>query len=312
MPAPNNGMASTRTARSRSKKLDHSQLDLFIALPRDLPARDQQDLMERPFFSLSKNKRTTPIEYEVGGNYISVTAPAKYGMATIWDADILIWAASQLTEARERGLKTSRFFQLAAYDLLKFIHRGTSGRDYQELKAALDRLQSTSIVTSIRQGKRKERHRFSWLNEWKEITDEQGHSLGLEFIIPDWLYEGILNQRLILTIDPAYFDLTSGIERWLYRVVRKHGGKQKTGWSFTFRQLYEKSGSLARFSNFAIDIRNIVARQTIPEYWLSIYRNEYDEECLHFIRRNCLPPGHEGATGIQLRKRRTKPRLSID
>jgi len=55
----------------RSQK-DH-QLDLFIALPRDLPARDQQDLMERPFFSLSKNKRTVPIEYRVGENYISVT-----------------------------------------------------------------------------------------------------------------------------------------------------------------------------------------------------------------------------------------------
>jgi plasmid replication initiation protein len=312
MPAPSNGLTSSRTACSRAKKLDNSQLDLFIALPRDLPARDQQDLMERPFFSLSKNKRTTPIEYRVGENYIRVTANEEHGLATIWDADILIWAASQLTEARERGLKTSRFFRLSAYDLLKFIRRGTSGRDYERLKDAFRRLQSTSVETSIRQGKRKEHHQFSWLNEWKEVVDDQGHSLGLEFIIPDWLYDGILDQRLILTIDPTYFDLTSGIERWLYRVVRKHGGKQKAGWSFTFRQLYEKSGSLARFSDFAIDLRKIVVRQSIPEYWLSIHRNEYDEELLHFIRRNCLPPGHEGATGIRLRKRRTKPKLLMN
>ena len=221
--------------RRRTKAWDNSQPDLFIALPSDIPARDQQDLMERPFFSLSKNKRTIPIEYEVGENYIKVTAPEAYGMATIWDADILIWAASQITEALSRELKTSRFFRLSAYDLLTFIHRGTSGRDYQELKAALDRLKSTSIVTSIRQGKRKERHHFSWLNEWKEITNDQGRSLGLEFILPDWLYDGIINQRLVLSINPAYFDLTSGIERWLYRVVRKHGGRQKTGWSLTFR-----------------------------------------------------------------------------
>jgi plasmid replication initiation protein len=220
MPAPNNGMASPRTARSRSKKLDDSQLDLFIALPRDLPARDQQDLMERPFFSLSKNKRTTPIEYRVGENYIRVTAYEEHGLATIWDADILIWAASQLTEARERGLKTSRFFRLSAYDLLKFIHRGISGRDYQELKAALDRLQSTSVVTSIRQGKRKERHRFSWLNEWKEITDDRGHLPGLEFIIPDWLYDGILDQRRAaqVTIDVTFITnsarLTGSREVW--------------------------------------------------------------------------------------------------
>jgi len=267
--------------------------------------------MERPFFSLSKTKRTAPIEYEVGGNYIKVTAPEEYGVATIWDADILIWAASQITEAIERGLKTSRFFRLYAYDLLKFTRRGTSGRDYQELKAALHRLRSTSVVTSIRQGKRKEYHHFGWLNEWKEITDERGRSLGIEFILPDWLYDGIIDQRLVLSIDPAYFDLTSGIERWLYRVVRKHGGKQKTGWSFTFRQLYEKSGSTDRFSNFAIHIRRIAKRQSIPEYWLSIHRNEYDEEILHFIRRSRLPLGHEGAVAIELRKRRTKPKLPI-
>jgi plasmid replication initiation protein len=298
--------------RRRTKTWDESQPDLFIALPSDIPARDQQDLMERPFFSLAKNKRTMPIEYRVGENHIKVTASNEYGMATIWDADILIWAASQITEALSRGLKTSRFFRLSAYDLLTFIHRGTSGRDYERLKNAFRRLQSTSVETSIRQGKRKEHHHFSWLNEWKEMVDEQGHSLGLEFILPDWLYDGIINQRLVLSINPAYFDLTSGIERWLYRVVRKHGGKQKTGWSFTFRQLYEKSGSLARFSDFAFDMRKIVARQSIPEYWLSIHHNEYDEEILHFIRRSYLPPGHKEATGIELHKRRTVPRLPMD
>jgi len=299
------------SSRRRTKPWDDSQPDLFIALPSDIPTRDQQDLMERPFFSLSKNKRTTPIEYRVGENYIKVTAPEEYGMATIWDADILIWAASQITEALSRGMKTSRFFRLSAYDLLTFIRRGTSGRDYQELKAALHRLRSTNVVTSIRQGKRKEYHHFGWLNEWKEITDEQGRSLGLEFILPDWLYDGIINQRLVLSIDPAYFDLTSGIERWLYRVVRKHGGRQKTGWSFTFRQLYEKSGSTDRFANFAMHIRRIAERQSLPEYWLSIHHNEYDEEILHFIRRSCLPPGHEGAIGVELRKRRIKPVLPM-
>jgi plasmid replication initiation protein len=116
-----------------------------------------------------------------------VTANEKHGMATIWDADVLIWAASQITEVLSKGMKTSRFFRLSAYDLLTFIRRGTSGRDYERLKDAFRRLQSTSVETSIRQGKRKEHHQFSWLNEWKEITDEQDRSLGLEFVLPDWL-----------------------------------------------------------------------------------------------------------------------------
>jgi plasmid replication initiation protein len=303
-------MRESGDGMSRSQK--DNQLDLFIALPSDIPTRDQQDLMERPFFSLSKNKRMEPIEYLVGENYVKVTGNEEHGLATIWDADILIWAASQITEALDRGMKTSRFFRLSAYDLLKFIRRGTSGTDYDRLKSALDRLQTTSVVTSIRQGKRRERHRFSWLNEWKEVVDEQGRSLGIEFILPDWLYDGILNQKLVLSIDPAYFDLTSGIERWLYRVVRKHGGKQKTGWSFTFRQLYEKSGSLDRFTNFALHLRKIIERQSIPEYWLSSYRNEDEGECLHFIRRSCLPLGHEGATAIEFQRRRTTPKLPLN
>src|SRR5712691_12842173 len=120
---------------SLSRKSGDYQLDLFIAPPSDLPARDQQDLMERPFFSLSKNKRITPIEYEVGGNYICVSANEKYGMATIWDADILIWAASQITEALSRGMQTSRWFHAVPYDLLTFIRRGTSGAQYDRLKA---------------------------------------------------------------------------------------------------------------------------------------------------------------------------------
>ena len=59
-------------------------------------------------------------------------------------------------------------------------------------------------------------------------------------------------------------------------------------------------------------MRKIVARQSIPEYWLSIHHNEYDEEILHFIRRSYLPPGHKEATRIELHQRRTVPRLPLD
>ena len=42
------------------------------------------------------------------------------------------------------------------------------------LKAALDRLQSTTIATSIRQPTERRLHRFSWINEWKERADGNG------------------------------------------------------------------------------------------------------------------------------------------
>jgi len=247
-------------------------LALFRALPGDLAPRDSQDLMAFPFFSLAKSRRTAPIAFQASGVTLRVEGTAEHGIATIWDADILIWAASQIVEARDAGIPTSRLMRATPYEILRFIGRGTSLRDYQRLKAALDRLQSTTVATSIRETTGRRLHRFSWINEWKERVDGDGTPRGVELILPDWFYAGVLDAALVLTIDPAYFRLTGGLERWLYRLVRKHGGRQPNGWQFDFRHLYRKSGSAARYSDFAYDLRALVARQSLPGYVLSIER----------------------------------------
>ena len=72
----------------------------------------------------------------------------------------------------------------------------------------------------------------------------------------------------MLTIDRAYFDLTGGLERWLYRIVRKHGGRQRNGWRFDFRHLHQKSGALSPFKRFAFELRDIIRRQPLPGYTL--------------------------------------------
>ena len=238
--------------------------------------------MAYPFFSLAKSRRVVPIDFRAGKVAIRVEAVPEHGMATIWDADVLIWAASQIVEARDGGLKTSRLMAATPYEILTFVGRGTSVRDYDRLKAALDRLQSTTVMTSIRQSTDRRRHRFSWINEWKETADVHGRPRGLELILPDWFYAGVLDDALVLTIDRAYFDLTGGLERWLYRVVRKHGGSQKGGWSFDFAHLHAKSGSLSPLKHFAYDLREIVRRQTLPGYQLVIERGLRGDERLAF------------------------------
>ena len=273
---------------ARRRISERDQLELFRSRPGDMATRDSQDLMAYPFFSLAKSKRVQPIKFEAGDVRIHVEAPAEFGLATIWDADILIWAASQIIDARDLGLRTSRLMATTPYEILTFIGRGTSVRDYQRLKAALDRLQATTVATSIRQPSERRRHRFSWINEWKERLDPKGRPLGIELIVPDWFYEGILNNALILTIDRNYFDLLGGIERWLYRLVRKHGGHQPGGWSFDFHHLHAKSGSLSRFSNFACDLRDIVRRQPLPGYRLRIDRLDNGRELLVFARATPL------------------------
>lgn len=262
-------MSSRRRLHISSER---EQLDPFIVAAGDASPRDQRDLMERPFFSLAKAKRTTPILYEAGDVRVEVFAVPEHGMATIWDADVLIWAASQIVEAENQGLKTSRFLRFTPYQLLTAIGRETGARDYKLLKGALTRLQATVIRTTIRNGAHWRRQQFSWINEWEECSTRDGRVEGMEFVLPEWLYRGVIDRSLVLAIDPAYFRLTGGIERWLYRVARKHAGRQATGWTFEVAHLHAKSGSLARVSDFAIDIRRIVARQPLPGYRLLLER----------------------------------------
>ncbi|SEM01600.1 replication initiator protein A [Xaviernesmea oryzae] len=256
---------------------ERARLDPFVIATGDASPRDQRDLMERPFFSLAKSKRVTPILYAAGDVRVEVHAVAEHGMATIWDADILIWAASQIVEAETAGLKTSRFLRFTPFQLLTSIGRATGASDYKLLKDALVRLQSTAVRTTIRHDVRWRRHQFSWINEWEECSTRDGRTEGMEMVLPDWFYRGVVDRSLVLTIDPTYFSLTGGIERWLYRVARKHAGHQPTGWLFELRHLHEKSGSLARFSDFALQLRRLTARQPLPGYRLILEREDRRE-----------------------------------
>jgi len=278
-------MPATRrpTVSRPPPQADREPLARFRAVPGDFAVRDAQDLMAYPFFSLAKSRRTAPIDFRLGETSIRVEAVAEHGMATIWDADVLIWAASHLVEARDRGQRTSRLMATTPYEILTFVDRGTSARDYQRLRAALDRLQATTIATTLHQPTERRRHRFSWINEWKETADARGRVQGVELVLPDWFYAQVLDETLILTIDRAYFSLTGGLERWLYRLVRKHGGWQADGWSFDFRHLHAKSGALSPLKHFAFDLRDIVRRQPLPNYRLSVERGPQGAERLAFV-----------------------------
>src|SRR5262245_7944464 len=290
-------MSGAKTFRS-----ERERLELFRALPGDLVPREAQDLMAYPFFSLSKSHRVTPIDFRIGEIAIRVDATAEHGMATIWDADVLIWAASQIVEARDKGLRTSRLMAATPYEILTFIRRGTSVRDYHRLKAALDRLQSTTVATTLRQAAERRMHRFSWVNEWKERADRNGRPLGIELIIPDWLYAALLNDALVLTIDRAYFQLTGGLERWLYRIVRKHAGRQRGGWGFEVAHLHLKSGSLSPLKRFAFELRDITLRQPLPGFRLAMDVNPHGRHLLTF-----KPVESDPAAGGRRRDQSTRP-----
>ncbi len=256
----------------RRHHFERDQLELLRALPGDLAPRNAQDLIAYSCFSLAKTNRIVPIDCRAGANSIRIEAVPECCMATIWEADVLIWRASQIVEARDSGLKTSRLMAASPYESPTFASRGMSARDNDRLKAGLERLQSTNAPTSIRQPTDR-RHRFSWINGWKKAADANGHPFGVELILPDRFYAGVVNGALVLAIDRADFGLTGGLERWLYRLVRKLGSHRDGGWSFDLVHLRAKSGSLSPFKYFTCDVRQIdsVRRHRQPRLHAKLY-----------------------------------------
>ncbi|VXD00195.1 replication initiator protein A [Sphingomonas sp. 8AM] len=262
---------------------------MFLPYLADLPLRDQREMMERPFFSLAKSKRVKPIDYRSpdGKLWVHVSASPDYGMATIWDADILIYCASMLADMARRGINdVPRKLHLMPYDLLRAIGRQPTGRAYELLGQALDRLVATTVKTNIRAENRREAT-FSWLDGWTQLVDEKTErSRGMTIELSNWFWEGVMMTGGVLSIDRAYFDITGGRERWLYKVARKHaGGAGDTGFAISMPTLFEKSGAEGQYRRFKFEITKIAERNELPGYALSFEQPEGKREPLLRMRR---------------------------
>ena len=265
------------------------QIDLFLPYLADLPLRDQREMMERPFFSLAKSKRVKPIDYRSpdGRLWVHVSGNPDYGMATIWDADILIYCASMLADMARRGINdVPRKLHLMPYDLLRAIGRQPTGRAYELLGQALDRLVSTTVKTNIRAENRREAT-FSWLDGWTQLVDEKTErSRGMTIELSSWFWEGVMMTGGVLSIDRAYFDISGGRERWLYKVARKHaGGAGEAGFAISMPTLFEKSGAEGQYRRFKFEIAKIAERDELPGYALSIEQPDGKREPSLRMRR---------------------------
>ncbi|BBF81692.1 MULTISPECIES: replication initiator protein A [Asticcacaulis] len=273
-----------------ARRAAESQFDLFIPLVSDMSLKDQRELMERPFFSLAKRKRLKPIEYTSpdGDTWVKVSGNAEFGIATIWDADIMIWAASVLNRLKEQGVNDlPRTLKTTSYDLLRAIKRDTGGKSYQELNAALQRLESTTIQTSLRAPKRKDKAQFGWIDAFQlEVDPETEAPRGISITLSDWVYQGIVTERSLLTMHQDYFLLTGGMERALYRVARKHAGDQEGGWTCRIAILHEKTGSDSPLKQFTYLLKRIVAKNALPEYEMTLTKTNDGSPAVHFIKRD--------------------------
>jgi len=252
----------------------HGQGDLFICDVADAALKDLIPQMEHPFYSLSKKPDTAIRKYEHNGNWLEIV-PSVKGLATIYDKDVLIYCVSQIMEKLKRKEKVSQRVRITSYDLLVFTNRGTSGRDYDALCEAIDRLAGTRITTNIRTGDEEQRDSFGLIDA-ASIRRKHGLDGRLQWVeikLSDWVFNAIRGQE-VLTLHRDYFRLGKPLERRIYELARKHCGRQST-WQISLEILVKKSGSQSSLKRFRQHVKEIAQHDHLPDYRL-IFDEEQD------------------------------------
>jgi plasmid replication initiation protein len=270
----------------RDPPLDDSQLAFFVPTIYDAPIKDDVNLMDLSPFSLSKNRRTHTIRYELKDSIVTVAGTAEYGLATVFDYDIFLHMVSYLAEEyrrykneESRGRRPdlpTRMYRPNAAHILKFCRRSSGGRQYKDLEAALDRLKGTQIkIVNLSGGKRREALGVSLIENYRVVsTTTTGHVDEIEIEIPKWVYDNVVRDKghpHILTINPDYFLISQGIGRVIYRLARKAAGKGQARYSMN--ELHKRSGSSQALPQFRQMVGQFVASTKMfpmPDYDLEL------------------------------------------
>jgi plasmid replication initiation protein len=85
--------------------------------------------------------------------------------------------------------------------------------------------------------------------------------------LSEWLYRAVLSKS-VLTLSREYFGLRKPLERRLYELCRKHCGRQPV-WRVSVETLCKKSGSASPRRVFRAMLREIIARDPLPDYTLT-------------------------------------------
>lgn len=264
----------------------HPQHDLFICDVADAVLKDVMQHMEHPFYSLSKKPETTIKRYENGNKWLQIT-PSVKGLATIYDKDILIYCISQIMAKLKEGLPVSSRVRINSRELLIFTNRGTSGREYQSLLDALDRLEGTRIRTNIVTGDEEQVDGFGLIDasSIRRKHGLDGRLLWCEVKLSDWVFNAIRNEE-VLTLHRDYFRLRKPIERRVYEIARKHCGQQKS-WRITLAKLLLKTGSQSPEKRFRQMIRQLVEHDHLPDYHVTF---EDEADMVIFTNRGTMSP----------------------
>lgn len=264
------------------------QGDFFVCDIFDAAPKADMASMEHPVFSISTKPDRNIRRYENGRNFVEVT-PSVKGLATVHDRDVLIFCISQVMAALNAGRasEVSRTLRFKAYELLQATNRGTDGRGYEQLRAALERLSGTRITTNVTTGAVEILDGFGLIDRFRLVRETRdGRMQEVEVTLSDWVFNAI-NAREVLTLHRNYFRLRKPLERRLYEIARKHCGQARE-WRIGLLKLKAKCGSYSTDKEFRRLLSTIVAEDTahahMPDYSIAL-----EDDLVIFRARGSLP-----------------------
>ena len=200
--------------------------------------------MGHPLFSLSTKPDMRTRRYDHNNAWMEIR-PSAEGLATVHDRDILIYCISQLMTAINAGRKVSRTLRFSGAELLTATNRMPTGRGYDLLRLALERLAGTRITTNIMTGNKEITRGFGLIDSFEIVRQSrEGRMQEIEVTLSDWVFNAIESHE-VLTLHRNYFRLRKPIERRQYELARKHCGR-KPEWRISLDLLRRKVGTEVR------------------------------------------------------------------
>ncbi|MDD2892571.1 MAG: replication initiator protein A [Halothiobacillaceae bacterium] len=283
---------------------NQNQADLFVCEFTSWPAKDDLASMDVPIFSLSKNLDKEIRKY-VRGNRTTTIIPSAAGAATVFDKDLLIYAASQIIEALNQNKPISRTLRVVSYDFLTATERGDGGAAFDRILGMLRRLNGTKLETTIPTGLDSvvQTESFSLIESYKILsektrrtvkkpaklgelatTKETVRVLEFEFTLSEWLMNGLRDLQ-VLTLDRGYFKLSKPIEKRAYEIARKHCGNQPI-YKENIDSFGEKIGLSGPRYKVRAAIREVIDCASLPEYHVALDRSKKIDDVIIYTRNN--------------------------
>ena len=219
--------------------------------------KNEKNLMLFPFCSTSKATRFKAIKYKSMDNKFSleVTANHEYGMAKIWDFDILRFVFSKIdTIASKTGYHPSSV-SFSAYECLKILKRSPkAGKNIKWLKEALDRLASTTYKGNIFKDDLKLVAGFTLISY--EYIDS-GKSLDkISITLDQRIVSSMRSSESLMNIDSRLIEESSGLKKRLLELVYLKT-KESKEWVVLVSELQELCANSWSLKRFKSEIKSI-------------------------------------------------------